>query len=60
MKKRPQTPKPSKIEVPADDYEPSKEELYEDVDMPNLTVEEAKKRLMRPFRLVRTDRKKSS
>ena len=46
------------IEVPPDAYEPSKDELEEEVLMPNLTLEEAKARFMRPLKLVPTEPKK--
>ena len=48
----------AEIEVPPDDYEPSRDELEEEVPMPNLTLEEAKERFMRPFKMVPTVPKK--
>ena len=53
-KKRATIPPATEIEVAPTDYEPSKGELDEEVPMPNLTLEEAKERFMRPFRPVST------
>ena len=54
-RKKPATvPRQAEIEVPPDDYHPSQEEMEEDVDMPNLAIEEAKARFMRPFKSVAT------
>ena len=52
-----QSPPKTEIEVSPDDYEPSKDELEEEVTMPNLTIEEVKKRFMRPFKLIQSDPK---
>lgn len=48
-------PPNNEIGVPSADYEPSKEELEEEVSLPNLTLAEAKERFMRPFKLLRAD-----
>lgn len=52
------TPPRADIEMPPDDYEPSPDELEEELSMPNLTLAEAKERFMRPFKLLRADPKK--
>ena len=59
-KQQPPTSPKTEIKVPPDDYQPSKEELEEEVEMPNLTLEETKQRFMRPFKLVPTEPKTRS
>ena len=59
MKKKPvSVPRRTEIEVPRTNYRPSNEQLEEEVAMPNLTLEEAKERFMRPFKLVPTEPRK--
>lgn len=57
-KKRATIPSATEIEVVPAEHEPSDDELEEEVSMPNLTLEEAKERFMRPFKTVQAERKK--
>ena len=41
------------IALPPDDYEPAEAELHDEVEMPGLTLDQVRKRLLRPFRVVR-------
>lgn len=59
-KKRATLPREAEIEVTPTDYEPSKSELEEELPMPNLTLEEAEERFMRPFRFLGTEPKKGT
>ena len=44
---------PALLELPAPDYQPSKAELEEEFDMPDMTMEEVRQVFRRPFRVVR-------
>lgn len=59
-KREVQAPPQVEIEVPPEDYEPSKDELEEEVPMPSLPLEEAKERFMRPFKLAQAELKKQT
>ena len=45
-----QIPKPRAIRVPRSDYQPSRAELREEIDMPKLSLKRARQAFFRPFR----------
>ena len=46
-------PEPVTLELPPTDYQPSKADLEEELDMPGMTMDEVRKTFRRPFRIVR-------
>ena len=47
----PQTiPKPRTMRIPKSDYQPSRAELREEIDMPKLSLKRARQAFFRPFR----------
>ena len=60
MKRRPPPrraiPKPAPYPAPPPDYEPTEAELAEEFDMPGLTLDQARERFFRPFRVVQSDK----
>lgn len=51
-KKKQRIPEPRKLSVPPSNYQPTKAEYEEEMDMPNLSLEEMRKALRGPFRFV--------
>ena len=45
--------KPVDLEIKASDYQPSRQELREEHDMPGMTDKQIKERFFRPFNLVK-------
>ena len=56
-RRRATPPEPRAVVVRDDDYEPTKEELEEEFDMPGLSDDEVRRRLLRPVRLKRQGEK---
>ncbi len=46
-------PEPANMTLPSKDYQPNKAELEEEIDMPELSLEQAKAAFFRPFRIER-------
>lgn len=49
MKKPKSIPKRTRMKIPKREYQPSRAELREKVDMPGLSREQARKAFFRPF-----------
>ncbi len=48
-------PEPRTISVPRGDYQPTKAELEEEVDMPGMSADQVRDAFFRPFRFIRDD-----
>ena len=46
-------PEPRTVTLPPKDYQPSKAELEEEIDMPGMSDEEIRRTFFRPFKIVR-------
>ena len=46
-------PEPRSLKLAPTDYQPSKAELEEEIDMPGMTMEEIRHTFRRPFKIVR-------
>ena len=53
--RRKPTPPPRVLPEPPPDYQPSTVELEEEFDIPGLTIDQLRERLLRPFRFVRKE-----
>lgn len=47
-----QLPEPVDMEIPDRQYQPSRAELREEMDMPGLSLERVRALFMRPFRFI--------
>ena len=54
-KRKQAIPEPAEMRIPDRKYQPSRSELREEMDMPELSVKEAREAFMRPFRVVTDD-----
>ena len=52
VKSKPVLPEPRTMDVPDRKYQPKKTELEEEIDMPGLSEEKARKAFIRPFRFA--------
>ena len=52
MKKKQAIPKPRDMQVREGNYQPSRAELREEIDMPRLSLKQARAAFARPFRFL--------